>query len=381
MNFRDLIGATRISFLSPEIRRDILGILYTSVALDFDMQLQTQGNWCWAATATSVSLFYWPWSGWTQCKVANGELSRNDCCNSPVPSPCNVPWYLDLALTRTGNFVSFTGPSDVATVRAEILAGRPVGARIGWSGGGGHFMVIYGCGRAAGVEYFHIDDPIYGKSQPTVATFSSSYQGSGSWTHTYFTKRAIVIKIRPYLIAEPILKKIWEARPLLRLQEAGAAETPERAGVTLALPHQVFNAGLDQLREARLPEAPSHLRVMEVSADRPQAYFDVDLGETAQVRTVAGQNPYLDLFHRGVQELLKASARSEAEAELRLLQVPALYLDALWLHFDDADQDLFLPVRAPFGPATFRVYPARQFLEELSARARERQPGDERIAP
>ncbi|MEX2552467.1 MAG: hypothetical protein WD627_05655 [Actinomycetota bacterium] len=43
--------------------------LFSSVTLPFDMQLQTQSNWCWAATAASVSLYYWPWSGWTQCKV------------------------------------------------------------------------------------------------------------------------------------------------------------------------------------------------------------------------------------------------------------------------------------------------------------------------
>ena len=60
--------------------------------------------------------------------------SRSDCCNSTVPSPCNEPWYLDRALTRTNNYVSMTGAVTFDQVRAEIDAGRPVGARIGWSG-------------------------------------------------------------------------------------------------------------------------------------------------------------------------------------------------------------------------------------------------------
>jgi hypothetical protein len=381
VNLQDFVSATRVSVRNPEILINIFDLLYSSQALNFDMQAQTQSNWCWAATATSVSHFYWPWSGWTQCSVANGELGRGDCCNSPVPSPCNVPWYLDRALTRTDNFVSITGPVDYQTVRTEIAAGRPVGARIGWSGGGGHFMVIYGCGRAAGIEYFNIDDPIYGKSEPTVSTFSAAYQGTGSWTHTYFTKRAIVIKFRPYLIPEIVLKRIWEMRPLLRLRQPGMVAERQESALNLAMPHPVFSLGLDQLREARLPETPVHLRVMEVSGEKPQAFYDVDLGESASVRSVAGPNPYLDLFQRGVQEILKTTERWETEAELRLLQIPALYVDALWLHFDDSERDQFLPVRAPFGPAPFRLYPARQFMEEVSAKARERQTGDDLIAP
>jgi hypothetical protein len=191
-----------------------------------------------------------------------------------------------------------------------------------------------------------------------------------------------LIKFRPYLIPEIILKKIWETRPLLRFrQPALALERPESAAMNLALPHPVFNLGLDQLREARLPETPVHLRVMEVSDDKSRAFFDVALDQSATVRSVAGPNPYLDLFDRGVNELLKATGTMEMEAELRLLQVPALYVDALWLHFDDPGRDIFFPVRAPFGPAPFRMYPARQFLDELSARARERPAGDETIAP
>src|SRR5215210_2812792 len=133
------------------------GIHFSSKELAFDMQPQTQSNWCWSATATSVSHFYWFISTWTQCRVANSELNRSDCCNSPVPSACNVPWYLDRALTRTNNFVSITGPANFEQVRAEIDAGRPVGARVGWSGGGGHFMVIYGYSFIGVTEFFDID--------------------------------------------------------------------------------------------------------------------------------------------------------------------------------------------------------------------------------
>lgn len=378
MDIRDLISSTSISLLNPEITRTIIDQLFSSVALNFNMQPQTQSNWCWAATATSVSHFYWTWSPWTQCSVANGELGRNDCCSSAVPAPCNVPWYLDRALTRTSNLVSVSGPVDFQTVRTEIQAGRPVGARIGWAGGGGHFMAIYGCGLRAGVEYFDIDDPIYGKSSPTVDTFTNSYQGSGSWTTTYFTKKAIVIKIRPYLIPEVILKRIWEARPSLDLLQTASAET---AAVQLGLAHPVYSARLDELRGSRLPQQPASIRVMELKGETPQAYFDVDPGTQGQVRTVAGSNAYLDLFPRGLQALLKATEQKEGEAEIRLLQIPSLYVDALWLHYDDLGSDVLLPIRAPFGPEAFKPYSIQQFVEIMSAKAREHHDGDDLIAP
>ncbi|QYF93254.1 hypothetical protein KY495_21655 [Massilia sp. PAMC28688] len=46
-------------------------------------------------------------------------------------------------------------------------------------------MVIYGYSTIGGGEYFDIDDPIYGKSHLPVSEFTSGYQGTGSWTHTY----------------------------------------------------------------------------------------------------------------------------------------------------------------------------------------------------
>ncbi|MGH7958723.1 MAG: papain-like cysteine protease family protein [Opitutaceae bacterium] len=180
INSSELLQANRVPYHSLLKELLVLGKLFSRRAPGFTIQSQTQSNWCWAATSVSVSHFYWTGSSWTQCQVASDELGRTDCCNSPVPSPCNVPWFLDRALTRTNNFVSITGQITFAQVQAEIDAGRPVGARVGWSGGGGHFMVIYGYRTVGTTRYFDIADPIYGNSSPTVATFSSSYQGAAS---------------------------------------------------------------------------------------------------------------------------------------------------------------------------------------------------------
>jgi hypothetical protein len=155
--------------------------------LDFSMQHQQQTNWCWAAVSTSVSLFFQPSSGWTQCAVANGELNRNDCCSTGASGPCNVYGFLDTSLTRVGHLDHATAAtSTFSQIETEINGGRPLGVRTAWSGGGAHFLAIIG--YRIFNNLLAVDDPFYGKSDVGLSTFTSSYQGAGSWTQSYFTR-------------------------------------------------------------------------------------------------------------------------------------------------------------------------------------------------
>lgn len=166
--------------------------VYTIWWLDelyFTMQHQQQANWCWAATATSVALFYQPASGWTQCAVANDELGRNDCCGSGASGPCNVYGYLNQALTVVGRLNTWgSGVASVAQIETEVTFARPLGIRVAWSGGGAHFLCIMGQYSAGGVDYVTVDDPIYGRSDVTYTTLQTAYQGTGTWTHSYYTQ-------------------------------------------------------------------------------------------------------------------------------------------------------------------------------------------------
>ena len=164
-----------------------------------DTQQQTQ--WCWAAVSNSVSHFYDPGSTWTQCAVANAEMSQNGCCSDGTSAACNQPWYLDLALTRVGCLQSVSaGTLSVATVTSLLNADTPPCARQGWAGGGGHFVAIVCCFRyqsglmsgatsATRASYrLQISDPWYGDSIVDYSTFMSGYQGTGTWTHSYLTQ-------------------------------------------------------------------------------------------------------------------------------------------------------------------------------------------------
>ena len=385
MNLSEYIYVTSRPYSSLLQEISISGKLFQSKRLFFNMQMQTQSNWCWAATSTSVSHFYWFWSTWTQCRVANGELGHSDCCHSPVPSACNVPWYLDKALTRTNNFVSITGQVSFQQVRDEINAGRPVGARIGWNGGGGHFMVIYGYSRFFGMEYFDIDDPIYGKSHLSVSDFASNYQGSGTWTHTYFTKSYFKMPIKYLIPAEPILQLIREARPLLTLKQnvvpgTAAAESLEAADesrTALGMAHRVYTLGLDALtgRQAATPQ-PVGLRVFETVDDTPRAFFDVSEDEQPRLLQMSASETQLNLFARGLTAALAAVGEDQQSSELRLFRVPALNFEALWISHEDQGEnrdqgkDMLIPLHTVGQLPQFRPIPLQDALGALREAAR-----------
>jgi len=156
--------------------------------LAFTMQQQLQTEWCWAATSTSVSLFYDPVnSPWTQCTVVNAEQSQTTCCQNGASAACNVSWYLDKALTRTKNLNYYVSNSlSISDLDLELSNGRPMGARIGWAGGGGHFNVLAGASTTD--SRVHVHDPIYGDLDYDYNSYCTKYQGSGTWTHSYYTQ-------------------------------------------------------------------------------------------------------------------------------------------------------------------------------------------------
>jgi hypothetical protein len=71
-------------------------------------------------------------------------------------------------------------------VKNEISNNRPLCVRIGWSGGGGHAVALDGYSESLGMVA--VDDPWYGSSDVSLSVFQTSYQGAGSWTHSYRVK-------------------------------------------------------------------------------------------------------------------------------------------------------------------------------------------------
>lgn len=345
--------------------------LYSYFVLPFTMQAQTQSNWCWAATSTSVSRYYSIFSPWTQCKVASEELGLT-CCTTPVPGACNVPWYLDKALTRTKNFVSIQGGTATwNTVKSELEKGLVVGARIGWNGGGGHFMVLHGVSSIGLTKYLHIDDPIYGKSVLTYQQFATNYQSSGSWTHTYFTKKYFYFMWFKDLVFSPaLLKPIPEIRPLLRVYDPSITEDAAAGGEgDFGIPHHVFNVPLDvAAKGGKLPVAPVALRVMEMKRDAPVAFYDLSLDEERpELLQMNRDAAYFDLMNAALGRLKAAAEGRKTVGELSLLRIPGLNMEALRLEFGGRAKSL-ISILPRFDYESFdssKVYDEDEFLALL----------------
>lgn len=346
----------------------ILDLILSTLVLQFDMESQTQSNWCWAATSKSVSKFYSALSPWTQCKVASEGLDKT-CCDSPVPSACNISWYLDKALDITHNYVSMqSGTITWSQVKQELEKGLVVGARIGWSGGGGHFMVIHGVSKSDGVEYLHIDDPIYGKSTLTYDQFATNYQNSGTWTHTYFTKKYFYYMWFKELALNPeLLRPIPHIRPLLNVYGEKIDNLKDIATDNLRLPHYIFDVGLDDIKEGvKVPSNPSSLRVLELKESAPIAFYELGLNaENPELIQMNTSKNFFDQMNSSMSRLKMADKKNKATGELRTIRIHALNIEALWLNYAERTEDLVvvLPRFEYSHIKTDRVYGIREFMQ------------------
>ena len=156
--------------------------------LGLEMQSQQQSEWCWAAVSTSVALFYDAAAPWTQCSVANTGLGQTTCCKDGGSSACNQPYYLSNGLEIVGHSGPNFGQRPALDAIAEqIDAGRPIGLCIDWTAGGGHFVVVDGYDLETG--QIDVKDPLFGPSVVEDASFPASYQGGGTWSWTYLTRK------------------------------------------------------------------------------------------------------------------------------------------------------------------------------------------------
>jgi Papain-like cysteine protease AvrRpt2 len=169
----------------------------------FIMQPQEATNWCWAAVAVSVNNFFGSPVGvladpaWDQFKLANqllGITSAPGCAQMPVPTKCNQPEGLDVALTITKNLMpdgaKFDQHLTYDSIQKWVAAQLPLGARITWYGGGAHFIALDGVKLMnSGERMVHVQDPSFTSTSPPglwdYDALVESYLEEGYWSDTY----------------------------------------------------------------------------------------------------------------------------------------------------------------------------------------------------
>ncbi|WP_090338565.1 hypothetical protein [Dyadobacter koreensis] len=115
----------------------------------------------------------------------------------------------------------------------------------------------------------------------------------------------------------------------------------------LSFPHATFTLGLDELKNIKSPVPHrTGTRVIETSSSKFN--FIYDLNNTAE-----GSEPqmYQDkLFVKSYETAFKTILNQDTEnqsIQVRTLRIPALHIDALWLHDAKSPaKDKFVPVRS-----------------------------------
>ena len=178
-------------------------VLVKSVAvMRFEVEKQRRGNWCWAAVTNSLLSFFKPEHEMTQCDIVRecfsatkGFETAEDCCQHSKHEECNRTFKLVDALDLMGVLSSRCNyPLSLDEIREQLNEGVPIGVRIGWRGGGGHFVVITAIGppdpKGDSHTWIRVADP----KDPAAAyityrTLKNRYKGEGKWTHSYLFEK------------------------------------------------------------------------------------------------------------------------------------------------------------------------------------------------
>jgi hypothetical protein len=149
---------------------------------------------------------------------------------------------------------------------------------------------------------------------------------------------------------------------------AMAGINPDR--LSAAAPHRTYFVQLESVAEGRiLSEAElTGWRYIVLNDESPLLAAELDIDADAGVLEFSNANlgPHAEGTLQGVRIAESLDEVRERDFELRLLEIPSLYVIALWLH--GAEKDLLIPL-PPTNPGLtpYRIYP----VEDLSTFLRE----------
>lgn len=154
---------------------------------------------------------------------------------------------------------------------------------------------------------------------------------------------------------------------------AGTSGIPRDGVFYLAAPHQVVPLTPEDVRRGLCWETKGSIWRFLVMDDS-RAHSAVEVRERAGA---ADEYQFVSLnsgpfVESTVEAIHRAEAGGHDLGEIRLIRLPALYVEALWLH---GDENRFVPLSpAPSDLDPYRIYPEREFtalLGHIAARRRE----------
>jgi hypothetical protein len=175
------------------------------------------------------------------------------------------------------------------------------------------------------------------------------------------------------LFNKELLKPIPEIRPLINVYDKSVEENnPDE----YAIPHYAYIIGLNEInKEFSLPSRPNTLRLIEMKKDAPVALYEVSLNESQpEVIQMNVSETYFKQLDNTLGRLRRFSEEHKEHGELRFIKVPALNLEAFWLHYDNNENDIITPIKRFENDSSIdwnKKYNPREFsalLQELAGK-------------
>lgn len=154
---------------------------------------------------------------------------------------------------------------------------------------------------------------------------------------------------------------------------AGGNET------NLTMPHDSYIIGLSSLQSEDEPDAVSvGTRVIEATEDKFGGIYDlIHLGNLNTQLQVVRDADYIKEYEVAFESILNTPMEEEG-FEVRNVKIPALHVDALWLHKDsDPGSDVYVPVKTMGIFTENKVYEKNVFFEMLKDAAKDYDMNDE----
>ncbi|MGI4737474.1 MAG: hypothetical protein ACRYG7_20095 [Janthinobacterium lividum] len=161
---------------------------------------------------------------------------------------------------------------------------------------------------------------------------------------------------------------------LLESMGGGAASEAK-----LSFPHEAYFMGLKDVAEGTSLEAayPTGTRVL-LTDGQNQVYSAAEVNQAVQKdRPVYFEDRHhLEPMLEGIERFTARDSAARLmykDLEMRLLRIPALYITAVWLHSEEQDINLLMPVGDVYPPLeAYRVYNGAGFLKTLQTEAAQR---------
>jgi hypothetical protein len=163
----------------------------------------------------------------------------------------------------------------------------------------------------------------------------------------------------------------------LDLSRNRAFRTPALRNATgplqLTEPHQVFTLGLSDLAAGKGLDAatPTGWRYLVQEGDNVLASAETVAGPRGeQVFSAFNEGRFVDSSAKAMRAMREFPEVGQGGFELRLLNVPGLYVLALWLHDTQGQGDFLVPLApSPVETPAGKPVPAAVLLKELAAKA------------